>query len=177
MNFEKKVVIFLNKYESKKIDAVSTLISSVSFLIIFWFMVAGVLIYWDALIGFLISICLVVVFFLHFLISEGVLKGGAKLLKLQRARPYKAYPEEIRGIGRRFSDSSFPSSHLASMVGGFFVLINFYAFLWPYCVLLTLLIGLSRIRNGMHYPSDILAGILLGSLYGYLTLKIVMFFL
>jgi membrane-associated phospholipid phosphatase len=32
--------------------------------------------------------------------------------------------------------------------------------------------GWSRLRNGMHYPSDILAGIILGILYGYLALAI-----
>ena len=112
------------------------------------------------------------VFALHFAISEGVFKWGGKRLAFGRVRPYKKYPDEIRSIGKKFSDSSFPSSHVAAMVGGFAVLTYSYAFLWPVAIAVVLLMGWSRIRNGMHYPSDILAGIVLGLAYGYLAISL-----
>jgi undecaprenyl-diphosphatase len=169
---EKKIVILLNQHKSKFLDAVSALISSITFLVIFWVTVVSVIIYRDLIVGAFISLGLVAVFLLHFAVSEGILKFGARIFKLVRVRPYKAYPQEIRPIGRKFSDSSFPSSHLASMVGGLVVLSYFYTFLLPFCIVMVLLLSWSRLRNGMHYPTDILAGILLGLVYGWATLTL-----
>ena len=167
---EKGIVIFFNQHKSKILDNASAFISSVSFLIAFWFVVAATIIYRDLLVGAFVCLGLVIVFMLHFIVSEGILKWGAKKMKLVRLRPYKAYPNEIRGIGRRFSDSSFPSSHLASMVGGLYVFSSYYTHYITYCVVMIILLSWSRIRNGMHYPTDILAGILLGLGYGYVTI-------
>ncbi|KKP96310.1 MAG: Undecaprenyl-diphosphatase [Candidatus Moranbacteria bacterium GW2011_GWE1_36_7] len=170
MDVEKKIVIFFNKHESKSFDTLSYLVSNVFFLIFFWFFVAAVVVYYDLLVGALFCLALVMVFSLHFLISEGILKWGSKKLGLGRVRPYKAYPEEIKPIGRKFADSSFPSSHLASMVGGLVVLDYFYSSIFFYAIFAVIILGWSRLRNGMHYPTDILAGILLGLVYGYVAL-------
>jgi membrane-associated phospholipid phosphatase len=40
----------------------------------------------------------------------------------------------------------------------------------PYGVGIIVLMGLSRIHNGMHYPTDVLIGIIMGLLYGTLGL-------
>jgi undecaprenyl-diphosphatase len=42
------------------------------------------------------------------------------------------------------------------------VLIILFPAVWPYAMLYALLMAWSRMFNGMHYPSDILAGTLLG---------------
>lgn len=169
---EKEIVIFFNRHKSGILDDVSHLISNVFFLIGFWFLIAAILIYHDLLVGVLVCLGLVMVFLLHFLVSEGIFKWGSKKLGISRIRPYKAYPEEIRAIGRKFSDSSFPSSHLASMVGGLVILNYFYDFILPYAIVAVFLLGWSRLRNGMHYPTDILAGVSLGLFYGYMALRI-----
>ena len=176
MNFEQKIVKALNQHESKNVDKFSAFISSIRFLVFFWLFVISFVLYVSPTIGILVLINLIIVFVLHFVVSEAILKSGARFFSLQRMRPYKKFPLEIRGIGRRFSDSSFPSSHMASMVGGFFVLIRFVPSLLPLAIVVTLLLGWSRIRNGMHYPSDIIAGILLGLLYGYLTIHVLNLF-
>jgi len=174
--FEKKLVLIFNGHQSKLIDALSGAISNVPLLFVVWFAVAGLVLYADSSTGISVCLGLAIVFILHFVISEGILKNGGKLFRLQRARPYIGYPDEVRAVGRKFSDSSFPSSHVASMVGGLTVLVYFYAFVWPIAVILTLIIGWSRLRNGMHYPSDILAGIILGLLYGFSALWILKMF-
>jgi membrane-associated phospholipid phosphatase len=61
---------------------------------------------------------------------------------------------------------------MASLVGGLVVLTYFYRSALPFAIVSVLIVGWSRLRNGMHYPSDILAGIMLGFLYGYLALEI-----
>lgn len=170
--FEKNIVLMLNRNKSKTIDFFSALISSVSFLIMFWVAIAAFIIIRDLRLGIFVCFGLGIVFIMHLVVSEGIIKYCGKLLLTERKRPYKAYPEEIRAIGKKFLDSSLPSSHISSMVGGLFVLVSFYQFLWPWAIIIVALLGWSRIHNGMHYPSDILAGIVLGFAYGYSTLLI-----
>ena len=170
--FEKKVVILLNRNRLKTVDFLSAFISSITALVIFWMFTLWLVALNNEAKSLRIAAGLAIVFMIHLLFSELLLKRGARRFSIARSRPYKEFPEEIYPIGRKFSDSSFPSSHLASMVGGFVVMVSFYHFLLPWTVLATILLGWSRVRNGMHYPSDIIAGIGLGMLYGYATLEI-----
>jgi undecaprenyl-diphosphatase len=173
--FEKRIVVILNKYRWKTLDVFSSSISSILFLVTLWIAVACFVIFRDTLTGVFVCLGLAIVFMLHFIISEGILKWGSKLFSLERLRPYREYPDEIKPIGKEFQDSSFPSSHLTAMVGGLVVLVYFYNFIWPFAIAAAVTLALSRLHNGMHYPSDILAGIFLGLLYGYLSLSLLMF--
>jgi len=86
-----------------------------------------------------------------------------KLLKnwIKRDRPF----ETIAGVRNRIIPSdrfSFPSGHTAAavvitvIVGHFFPPLLIPAAIWA------LLVGFSRVCLGVHYPTDILAGIVLG---------------
>ena len=80
-----------------------------------------------------------------------------------RPRPYKIVPNAYIG-DRVWKDYSFPSGHTAA---GFSLAIN-YAMCYPQfafpLVLSAVFIGVSRIYLGHHYPTDILAGGILGTL-------------
>lgn len=174
--FEKKIVKMLNQHKSKTLDIFSNAVSNVTLLIIVWIGIGIFLIIRDSLIGLFVCLGLAIVFAIHFVISEGIFKWGVKKFLFNRVRPYKAYPQEIRAIGKKFMDASFPSSHVASLVGGLTVLTYFYKPALPVAVISVFVMGWSRLRNGMHYPSDILAGIILGLFYGYLALEILKIF-
>ena len=93
---------------------------------------------------------------------------------VMRLRPYMEYPDRVRGVadvGNSGSmDSiaaqgySFPSTHSASAASLFIPLAGEVKkkWLWITAVLIVLLVGVSRAVNGMHYPTDILAGWTLG---------------
>jgi undecaprenyl-diphosphatase len=170
--FEKKIVLALNRSRVKWLDFVSAFISNITALVLFWALTLWLIALNNRTKSLRIATGLCVVFIIHLIFSELMLKRGARKFSMARQRPYKEYPEEIHPIGRKFSDSSFPSSHLASMVGGFVVMVSFYHFLFSWTILATVLLGWSRVRNGMHYPTDILAGIFLGLIYGYAALEI-----
>lgn len=86
--------------------------------------------------------------------------GFKKLLTQETGimpRPYVTHTESISPIGKNYSDSSFPSSHIVFTVSMITVLIMVFPAMWPYAILYALIMAWSRMYNGMHYPSDILA--------------------
>ncbi|WDC85721.1 phosphatase PAP2 family protein [Caloramator sp. mosi_1] len=66
-------------------------------------------------------------------------------------------------------DYSFPSGHTTAAFSIFTTLAFFFPYLSVLFISLALLVGLSRIYLGVHYPTDVAAGILIGSLFSYLT--------
>ena len=80
-------------------------------------------------------------------------------------------PDVVR-LGSLPSTSSFPSGHTAAMValyGALAVVISvrfrsrIVRFVsWIIAVLATAAVGLARVYGGMHHPSDVVAGVLLG---------------
>ena len=91
----------------------------------------------------------------------------------QRTRPFDAYPELIfkKGTGGSYS---MPSGHTSSAFSTATSLsLNFrkwYVVAPAYTYAAA--VGYSRMYLGVHYPSDVLAGALLGSGTAYLTWKI-----
>jgi undecaprenyl-diphosphatase len=87
--------------------------------------------------------------------AADLLAGLGKLL-IGRHRPFE------HQLGPSSSTHSFPSGHAATSFACATVL-SFYAprLRVPLYVLATL-IALSRVYNGMHYPTDVLAGAVLG---------------
>jgi undecaprenyl-diphosphatase len=83
---------------------------------------------------------------------------------VHRHRPFETQ------LGPRSSAYSFPSGHTATSFACATVLAAFVPRLRVPLFVLAALIALSRIYNGMHYPTDVLAGALLGVLTALLLL-------
>jgi len=163
---EFKIVKFFNRLGSGWISKITDYTCRLSPFIIFWIILVSLFLIFDEMFGERIFFGFFIALLLQTIITEGLLKG--KLVKIWRIRerPYLRH-SEIKPIGEKRVDSAFPSSHLAISVLFFTILLSYYIYLWPLAVILVAFIAYARIHNGMHYLSDILAGIILGSIYGW----------
>jgi undecaprenyl-diphosphatase len=87
-----------------------------------------------------------------------------KLLKsrLVRERPFISYPEDIHAGCAPLDRYSFPSGHTLHAVMFTIIAVAWFPALAAVLVPLTVLIGLSRIILGLHYPTDVIIGALIG---------------
>ena len=69
-------------------------------------------------------------------------------------------------------DYAFPSGHATMAFAGAYILSSFIKKKTIIFYLLATGVALSRIYLGKHYPSDIVAGVLLGLVVGWMAIKI-----
>lgn len=94
---------------------------------------------------------------------------GYRILKefFERVRPCNALTDAITPVGCA-GGFSFPSNHaLNNFAAAVFLLRIFPANKWIFLIVATL-ISISRIYLGVHYPSDVIGGALIGVAFGYL---------
>jgi undecaprenyl-diphosphatase len=81
---------------------------------------------------------------------------------IARPRPFLTCPG-IRACARSLDEFSFPSGHTLHSVAFSVILTAYYPvsglFVWP----LTVVIAVSRIVLGLHYPSDVIVGAVIGA--------------
>lgn len=98
---------------------------------------------------------------------------GARLLKemVERVRPCNFLPDALTPIGPE-GTWSFPSNHaLNNFAVAMFFTILYPKLKWVLFITATL-IAISRVYLGLHYPSDILGGAILGAAIGYAFAKL-----
>lgn len=107
------------------------------------------------------------------MIAAGILGVAIyKLLKATTARPRPfAVSRQIRwGIAAPLDEYSFPSGHSLHAACFTIITTSYYPELGWIFVPFAILVALSRVVLGLHYPSDVLAGALLGALIGIISL-------
>ena len=98
---------------------------------------------------------------------------GAKYL-FNRTRPF-LWDAEIAPLIKTPSSSSFPSGHSATAAAGALTLSVLYPPFAPLLELAGLLVVLSRIYLGVHFPFDVLAGVVIGTATAAVVLSVAAF--
>lgn len=167
-----QIAIFINKLGAGTfIDPISTLISDKPFLVTLWLVLLTATCFFNKQHRYTIFLAAAISIIIHFSINDWFFKDFLANFFELRIRPYLAHPELITPLGTRSVDASFPSGHMASTVLFITIFVYFlrkisHAWLvWLFGILFALTMAFSRIHNGMHYLTDVLAGAVLGIIY------------
>ena len=164
--FEIKILDFIReRFACPFLDAVMPLITSLANGGIIWIIAALLLLIFkkSRKTGFSVVLALI----------TGLIIGNLILKNLVgRIRPYE-FNEGVEILVARLSDYSFPSGHtLASFEAATVLLIRDKRLGVP-ALVLAVAIAFSRLYLYVHYPTDVLAGIILGVLIGIFACKTV----
>ncbi len=165
--FELKVLDFIQEHlRCTVLDKVLPIITKLGDAGIFWIIVAIALLFFKKTrkIGIMTGVALLL----------GLIIGNLTLKPLvARTRPYDMPGVEMDLLIERLSDKSFPSGHtLASFEAATVLLINDKRLGIP-AIILASVIAFSRLYLYVHYPTDVLGGIVLGVLIAFASCYIV----
>lgn len=93
--------------------------------------------------------------------------------KTLRPRPYEVH-QDVWLTGKPLDRFSFPSGHTLHAVAFCTVGLFYYPGLMLLLLPFTIMVGLSRVVLGLHYPSDVLAGAAIGALIAGLSIAAMM---
>lgn len=88
--------------------------------------------------------------------------------KYPRLRPYLVLPK-TNICKNPLTDHSFPSGHTTAIFSVLVPFVMMFPLLGLVFIPLGLLVGLSRMYLGLHYPSDVMAGCTVGSITALIT--------
>ncbi|MBR2381905.1 MAG: phosphatase PAP2 family protein [Clostridia bacterium] len=86
---------------------------------------------------------------------------------IARARPYATYPELVADLADIIhipKSYSFPSGHTVSAMATAFTIFSQHKKLGIAAIVAATLMGLSRLYVGVHFPTDVYGGVIVGAL-------------
>lgn len=162
---EYPLVAWLQSIDGTFLDSLSRLVSNTIMMFVVFWMIILLYFWWHRQTWKPLIIALILSIVLALIINEWFFKTLLVEFGIFRPRPYTIHPDLLQ-IGKGFLDSSFPSSHMAFTTLFVVVISHFKRWFLKYGILMILLMWLSRVHNGMHYPTDVLVGTVMGTLYG-----------
>ena len=91
--------------------------------------------------------------------------------KTLRPRPYEVR-QDIWLTGTPLDKFSFPSGHTLHAVVFSTVALSYYPSLASVIVPFTFMVGMSRVVLGLHYPSDVMAGAMIGGIIACISFMV-----
>lgn len=169
MTFEFTILNFIQQHlRSELMDKIMVMITHLGDAGIIWIILTLVLLLIPKMrkVGFVLALALIFdLIFCNFMIKPFI----------ARTRPYDINTA-IKLLIDRQVDYSFPSGHTAAGITCTVVLyLMRQKWLWKITLLLSILIGFSRMYLYVHFPTDIIGGIFIGiicGILGYITFRL-----
>lgn len=155
--FDNYILCLIKKYvQNEYLDILMPIITSMGNLGAIWIIIAAIISLdgTHRLIGFVVIFTLII----STILGEGIIKNIVR-----RVRPCNVYNNGSLLISKPLS-YSFPSGHTLSSFAVSEMLFIYYPEYRFIFMTIAVLIALSRIYLYVHYPTDIIAGIILGTL-------------
>lgn len=162
-NLDKDILLYIqDNIRCGILDKIFPLITHLGDAGLFWIILSAVLLLFKKTrkAGFISAIALI-----------GSVLLNNMLLKplVNRTRPYELI-EALKLIGKAADDGSFPSGHTAASIASAVAMLpNLKKRYGIPLLVLALCISFSRLYIGIHYPSDVVAGLLIGLVLGILA--------
>ena len=155
--FDKQIYLFFTSYRITFLNSIAIFIHYIKWYMLFGLVLVVILIrkQYKNIIPLIASLILYVIF-------TEVLK-----IVVNRERPYAVLNNSL--VQDVNPNKSFPSGHATAMFA-FLPFLDFIKYLW---LVLGIIVALSRVYLGVHYLSDVIAGVLLGYFIGELSLYLV----
>ncbi|WP_462317846.1 phosphatase PAP2 family protein [Marinilabilia sp.] len=167
LQFDQDLLLALNSFTSPLFDNFFWVVTSKSIWFPLYAMILYVVFKNQGLKGFVTIIALAVLVALCDQISTNVFKEGFERLRPSRDPALEGMVDLING--KRGGKFGFVSSHATNSFGLAVFSLLLFRYRWYSVFILgwALLNSYSRIYMGVHYPGDILGGLILGSLIGW----------
>lgn len=166
MGIEIQFLDWLQQFHSPALDVIMEAITSLGNGGIFWIFVAAVLLIYPKTrkTGLIVAAALIV----DVILCNGILKN-----LVARTRPFDVNPT-VELLIAKPKDYSFPSGHTAASFASVAALyLAGERKLWKPALAIAILIAFSRLYFYVHFPTDILGGVIVGMFSGYLGYRIV----
>ncbi|SER70729.1 phosphatase PAP2 family protein [Lachnobacterium bovis] len=161
MNWEFDILYFLQGIHNTVLNKIMVIVSTMGNAGLFWIILACIL---------LISkqtrkcgIQMIVAMLIALIIGNGIIKNS-----VQRMRPCWI-DESVKLLIKNPKDFSFPSGH---SLNGIVAAVTIYCNNKKYgiiAIIFALIIAFSRLYNFVHFPTDVLCGLLLGTIIAIMT--------
>ena len=119
-----------------------------------------------------VGLTMAIALILSLIMCNGVMKN-----LYHRTRPFVADPTlsqtELYGIFATIHDWSFPAGHTSASFAAALAMFMWYKKEGIWTIIVAVMISVSRLYLTVHYPTDVLASLILGSLYGIIAYFIV----
>lgn len=163
-NWDISILKFINDHMHTGIlDKIMPIITKLGDVGIIWFVISIALIISKKYrrVGWVCILSL----FISSLIGEVFLKHV-----IQRTRPFNIVPG-ISLLVKKPITTSFPSGHTTASFAVAYVISKTIKKFKPYVIILAVLIAFSRLYLFVHYPTDVLSGIVIGLVSGMLAVR------
>lgn len=159
---DKGIIDFSANIHNPFLDKIMIFITTLGNVGFIWLLIAGVLIVNKKYrsIGIVVFMAIII----QSILGEGIIKNI-----VQRERPFLVL-ENIELIIKAPTSYSFPSGHTAAGMAAAITLLYYFGKKAIPFLVLAILIAFSRVYLYVHYPTDIIGGMLLGALGSYIAI-------